>query len=66
MVGKCMRHERINSCTGGMNLYTADTLKVPQCKKGHEYGGGVKITISCEGHTKGTEKTSCSGKTEKK
>ena len=63
MVGKCWPGEAINSCTGGVNLYTTDT---PQCKKGHEYGGGVKITISCDGHTKGTEKTSCSGKTAKK
>ena len=63
VVGKCGPGEAINSCTAGHNFYS--TTKVYQCKKDYPSRKGVKITISCDGHTKGTEKTSCSGKTEK-
>jgi len=50
-VGKCRSGESINSCSSGCNQYK----NTGWCKKGN----GVKITISCEGHTKGTEKDSC-------
>ena len=65
VVGKCGPGEAINSCTAGHNFYS--TTKMYQCYKDQKNARkGVKITILCDGHTKGTEKTSCSGKTEKK
>jgi len=58
VVGRCGPGEAINSCTAGFNFYNT----IYQCKKGQKNTKkGVKITISCDGHTKGTEKTSCSG-----
>ena len=60
-VGKCKAGEDINSCTAANNFYT----NTGWCKKGTENNGkGVKIMISCEGHSKGTKKTSCSGNTD--
>ena len=56
-VGQCRSGESINSCTSSNNKYK----KTGWCKKGKE----VKITISCEGHTKGTEKDSCPGEIDK-
>ena len=52
-VGLCKSGEAIGSCTGKYNHYTTTSA----CKIGKR----VKITISCDGHTQGTEKDSCAG-----
>ena len=57
-VGKCRPGESISSCTGGGNYY--DEF-IPSCNAGKS----VKVTISCDGHTPGTEIISCMGKIEK-
>ena len=52
-VGLCKSGEAIGSCTGKYNHYTTTSA----CKMGKR----TKITISCDGHTQGTEKDSCTG-----
>ena len=53
-IGFCKSGETIDSCTGGNNYYE----NTSRCQTG-KY---VAITISCTGHTPGTEKKSCRGK----
>ena len=57
-VGKCRPGESIGSCTGGGNYY--DEF-VGSCSAGLN----VKVTISCDGHTPGSEIISCIGNIEK-
>ena len=57
-VGKCRPGESIGSCTGGGNYY--DQF-ISSCNAGKN----VKITISCDGHTPGSEIISCIGNIEK-
>ena len=56
-VGKCKPGESIGSCTGGANLY----YTVSSCNADKK----VKVTISCDGHTPGSEMISCIGNIEK-
>ena len=52
-VGLCKPGEAIGSCSGKYNYYkTTNACKV---------GKRAKITISCDGHTKGSEQDSCKG-----
>ena len=52
-VGQCKSGEAISSCTGNYNHYKTTN----ECKAGQK----AKITISCDGHTQGSEIDSCAG-----
>ena len=52
-VGKCKPGESISACTGGANSYELGS----SCHAGKN----VKVTISCDGHTPGSEIISCIG-----
>ena len=58
-VGKCSSEETIDSCTAAQNPYT----KTGWCQAGYLYDGKhIGFTISCDGHTAGSEIQSCWGK----
>ena len=52
-VGKCKPGDSIGACTGGFNWYELDS----SCHADKK----VKVTISCDGHTPGSEIISCIG-----
>ena len=56
-IGRCDPGESISSCMGDSKSYNY----APGCRPGNE----VKITISCDGHTPGSEIISCIGNIEK-
>ena len=53
-IGMCNSGDTIDSCTGGSNKYS----KTEWCQTGNQ----VKITITCNGNTKNSELSSCTGK----
>ena len=58
-VGKCNSGETIDSCKAQKNLYT----NTESCEAGYLYDGKhIGLTISCNGHTAGSEIHSCTGK----
>ena len=58
-IGKCYPGEDLEACTGGCNDKGVGN-GCAECAAGES----VKITIKCEGHTEGAEKTTCEGNIE--
>ena len=58
-MGKCKFGETLDSCSASHNYYN----KPESCEASKIYDGKhIGITISCSGHTAGSEIQSCSGK----
>jgi hypothetical protein len=56
-VGACNKGEILECCHGGCNDKGTGKGQCANCAAGQ----GVKITVSCEGHTDGTVSSSCAG-----